>query len=207
MNGHMQPGQVVTVKAISAMVGSSVMPAREAMTQLIAEGALELRSNRSVIVPVITRAEFDEVTELRCHIEGLAAHHALAALDSVQLLRLEHHEAGMRSAAVSGDRDAYLNSNFEFHFGMYRAGASPFVLSIVEKLWMRVGPLIGQTFNEQGFSDSSDQHGRIVSAIKVGDARALRAAVQDDIEAAARMIRARNFEVDLPGVVTRAGAA
>jgi DNA-binding GntR family transcriptional regulator len=61
------------VKSISEMLGASVMPAREAMNRLIAEGALELRPNRSVIVPVLSRHEFDELTDLRCHIEGLAA--------------------------------------------------------------------------------------------------------------------------------------
>ena len=45
MNGNLQPGQAVTVKAFSGMLGASVMPAREAMTRLIAKGALKLRAN------------------------------------------------------------------------------------------------------------------------------------------------------------------
>lgn len=68
MNGNLQPGQAVTVKAISGMLGACVMPAREAMTRLIAEGALELRANRTVIVPQLSPQDFDELTDLRCHI-------------------------------------------------------------------------------------------------------------------------------------------
>ena len=53
MNGNFQPSQAVTVKAIATMLGASVMPARDAMN--IAEGALALRPNRTVIVPLLSR--------------------------------------------------------------------------------------------------------------------------------------------------------
>lgn len=190
MNGHFQPGQAVTVKSISQMLGASVMPAREAMNRLIAEGALELRPNRTVIVPVLSRHEFDELTDLRCHVEGLAAAQAIGHVEPAHLERLREIDRAMRAAGRRGDADAYLDCNFQFHFVMYRLGASAFMLSIIEKLWVRVGPLIRSCFNETGFSDSARHHAEIIESLSAGKSAQLRKAIVADIAIAAGTIRA-----------------
>ena len=190
MNGHFQPGQTVTVRAISSMFGASVMPAREAMNRLIAEGALELRTNRSVIVPVLSRHEFDELTDLRCHVEGLAAAQAVDRVAAANIERLKQIDAAMRVAARKGDADAYLDGNFQFHFMIYRLGASAFMLSIIERLWVRVGPLIRSCFTTTGFFDSSRLHAQIIEALEAGKAATLREAIVADIAVAAETIRA-----------------
>ena len=190
MNGHFQPGQAVTVKSISQMLGASVMLAREAMNRLIAEGALELRPNRTVIVPVLSRHEFDELTDLRCHVEGLAAAQAIDHVEPAHIERLRKIDRAMRDAGRRGDADAYLDGNFQFHFLMYRLGASPFMLSIIEKLWLRVGPLIRSCFNETGFSDSTRLHAEIIESLSAGKAAQLRKAIVADIAIAAQTIRA-----------------
>jgi DNA-binding GntR family transcriptional regulator len=190
MTGHFQPGQAVTVKSISQMLGASVMPAREAMNRLLAEGALELRANRTVIVPVLSRREFDELTDLRCHIEGLAAAQAVDHAQPAHIERLREIDRAMRAAGRRGDADAYLDCNFQFHFVMYRLGASAFMLSMIEMLWVRVGPLIRSCFNETGFSDSSRLHAQIVESLSARNAQTLRQAIVADIAIAAQTIRA-----------------
>jgi DNA-binding GntR family transcriptional regulator len=190
MNGHFQPGQAVTVKAISELLGASVMPAREAMNRLIAEGALELRPNRTVIVPVLTRHEFDELTALRCHVEGLTAAEAVKHVEPLHLQQLREIERSMRAAGRAGDADAYLDGNFQFHFLIYRLGASAFMLSIIEKLWVRVGPLIRSCVNEAGCADSSRHHAQIVDALAARKPGELRKAIVADIADAADTIRA-----------------
>lgn len=190
MNGHFQPGQAVTVKSISQMLGASVMPAREAMNRLIAEGALELRPNRTVIVPMLSRHEFDELTDLRCHVEGLAAAQAVDRAEPADIARLREIDRAMRAAGRRGDADAYLDGNFQFHFVIYRLGASAFMLSIIEKLWVRVGPLIRSCFNDTGFSDSTRLHAQIIGSLAAGKAGELRKAIVADIAVAAETIRA-----------------
>jgi DNA-binding GntR family transcriptional regulator len=189
MNGHLAPGQVVTVKSIATMVGASVMPAREAMHRLIAEGALELRPNRSVIVPVLTAREFDELTDLRCHIEGLAAAQAVDLVGPEQIRRLQELDAAMHDAVPAQDVERYLDANFGFHFLLYRLGASEFVLSIIEKLWVRVGPLIRFSLTDRGFADSGEMHARVIRSLQARDQALLREAIQADITTAAQVIR------------------
>lgn len=186
MNGNLKPGQAVTVKAISSMLGTSVMPAREAMTRLIAEGALELRANRTVIVPLLSRQDFEELTDLRCHIECLAAVQAVERIAPEHIAELKVIEAAMRSQT---DVDAYLNANFQFHFLIYQLGASSFVLSIIEKLWVRVGPLIRFGLGEIDFSDSRRMHARVIESLEKKDREGLRQAIHDDLSVAAQTIR------------------
>jgi DNA-binding GntR family transcriptional regulator len=190
MNGHFQPGQSVTVKAISEMLGAGVMPAREAMNRLTAEGALELRPNRTVIVPMLSRREFDELTDLRCHIEGLAAAQAVEHVAPEHIAQLKAFDLAMRAAARKGDADAYLDGNFQFHFVIYRLGASSFMLSIIEKLWIRVGPLIRSCFNDTGFADSGRLHAQVIEALEARKEAPLRKAIVTDISVAAETIRA-----------------
>ena len=188
MNGHFQPGQLVTVKSISTMTGASVMPAREAMHRLIAEGALEFRANRSVIVPAVSAREFDELTALRCHIEGQAAAQAAEVVGPEHIAQLRALDARMRQA-VPADIDGYLNANFEFHFLIYRLGASAFVLSIIEKLWVRVGPLIRFSLQGRGFTDSGDMHAQVIRSLENKDSIGLGQAIHADINGAAQVIR------------------
>jgi len=186
MNGHFQPGQAVTVKAISTMLGASVMPAREAMNRLIAEGALELRANRTVIVPRLSRQDFDELTELRCHVECLAAVQAVERILPVHIAELKTIESAMRSET---DANAYLNANFQFHFLIYQLGASSFVLSIIEKLWVRAGPLIRFGLGDMDFSDSRRLHALMIRSLEKKDKEGLRQAILLDISVAAQAIR------------------
>ena len=156
------------------------------MTRLIAEGALELRANRTVIVPQLSPQDFNELTDLRCHIECKAAVQALASIEPQHIAKLRDIAADMRSEQGT---DAYLNANFQFHFLIYRLGTSDFVLSIIEKMWVRVGPLIRFGLGGIDFSDSRQAHARIIDCLVLRDAEGLRQAIHDDLTTAALTIR------------------
>ena len=186
MNGNLHQGQAVTVKAFSGMLGASVMPALKSMTRLIAEGALELRANCTVIVPQLSPQDFDELTDLRCHIECQAAVQALARIGPHRIAELRAIASDMRRQRVP---NVYLNANFQFHFLIYRLGASSFVLGIIEKMWVRVGPLIRFGLGGIDFSDSRRAHARIIDGLVQRDAEGLRQAIHDDLTTAAYSIR------------------
>ena len=58
MAGMFKPGEAVTLRTLANRLGTSAMPVREAVSRLIAERALVLLPNRSVIVPRMSRARF-----------------------------------------------------------------------------------------------------------------------------------------------------
>ena len=189
MMGHFKPGQTITVKSLCAMLQSSVMPTREAVNRLIAEGALELRANRTVAVPAVSLHEFNELTQLRCLIEGLAGAQAVQQFSPAHGQALLALTRQMDAAIAGGDIGAYLDANARFHFSIYALGATGYTLSIIEKLWLRVGPLIRYCLTGSGLQDSSSMHQAMIDALASGDAQALRQAIESDILGAAQTIR------------------
>ena len=56
MNGQFNPAQSLTIAGLAETFGTSNMPVREALRRLAAENALEIASNGSARVPVVTAA-------------------------------------------------------------------------------------------------------------------------------------------------------
>src|SRR5882762_3745196 len=57
--GRFRPGEIVTVRSLSELLGTSAMPVREALLRLTSEGAFEDLPNRSVRVPRLTRVQVE----------------------------------------------------------------------------------------------------------------------------------------------------
>src|SRR5262245_12360833 len=73
MSGAIRPGATITIRAMAAALGTSPMPVREALRRLVAERALVVLPTRSVILPMMSHEQFDEVCRLRVALEGLVA--------------------------------------------------------------------------------------------------------------------------------------
>ena len=71
--GRLAPGDRLSLRQSAAVLGVSVMPVREAVSRLVAEGALEVSPNRAIRVPTMSQAEFRALAETRMAVEGIAA--------------------------------------------------------------------------------------------------------------------------------------
>jgi DNA-binding GntR family transcriptional regulator len=191
MNGRFIPGESVTIMQLAEMVGTSAMPVREALRQLVAEDALEMLPNRSVVVPRLSLEEFDDITSLRCHVEGLVGARAAERVEDKDIKILEDLNAQMADAYERRDVDAYLRCNWNFHFAIYRLGnnRNTFYLSLIERLWIRVGPLIRYCLNEAEFRSAGDLHELAILSLRRRDGAAVRLAIERDIAEAAVYIR------------------
>ena len=72
MNGQFNPAQSLTIAGLAETFGTSNMPVREALRRLAAENALEIASNGSARVPVVTAARLDDLCRARIAVEALA---------------------------------------------------------------------------------------------------------------------------------------
>jgi DNA-binding GntR family transcriptional regulator len=186
MAGRFAPGALISIRTIADRLGTSAMPAREALNRLIAEGALERRPNRTIAVPLITRGAYQEIRDIRVALEGLAAEQAAPHLTDPQLDRLEILSRNMRDAIQAADATHYLASNQTFHFTIYAAAGNVALLDMIEKLWLRVGPLVSFLFADHRVALRAVQpHNEIVNALRRRDGAAARAAIQFDITDAA----------------------
>ena len=77
LSGKLRPDDRLSMRDLAEQLGVSVMPVRDAVARLVAQQALIVLPNRAVTVPLLTRAEFRDLTEVRIHNETHAA--AMAA--------------------------------------------------------------------------------------------------------------------------------
>jgi DNA-binding GntR family transcriptional regulator len=189
MTGRIAPGSTMTIRSLAASFGVSLMPVREALRRLVAEHVLVLQPNRSVALPVITRERFREITRIRTSLEGLAAEEAATHLTRPEIDRLDALNQAIERPGASRSPE-YLINNREFHFTIYRNSGMPTLLSIIESLWVQIGPLL--TIQQRIYSKAPDQaqphHRRALRAFRRRDGAQARAAIVADIQDAADII-------------------
>jgi DNA-binding GntR family transcriptional regulator len=182
MTGVLKPEQKVTVRAIASALDISITPARDALTCLINEGALEAIGSKTVIVPPLTLPVLDEITALRTHLEGLAAERAAPHFSRADVDELEAVQNRLIGALDKQNFTEVLSHNEAFHFGVYRKSNMPRLLSIIESLWLRTGPslnLLYPTFAIERHGVSN--HKSVLKALRQKDGKAARAAFEKDI--------------------------
>ena len=125
MLGEFEPGHSFTITSLAEQVGTSVVPVREAMQRLSAEGAIELLPSRSARVPELSREAFDELTMVRLMLEGKAASLAASRMDATTLKEIKAHNTRINEAIAKGDAATMMAENKRFHFVIYRTANSP----------------------------------------------------------------------------------
>jgi DNA-binding GntR family transcriptional regulator len=209
IDGHFTVGQSFTIRTLAQVFGTSPMPVRDALKRLVAEHALDLLPNRSVIVPLMSRARFQEITQIRLSLEpmitGLAAPEVTP--QTIEAMATDHQQ--MCEAVDSGRASQYLASNRRFHFRLYEAAATTVMLPAIEGLWVQIGPYLNQVFRlrERGTTQvARHHHTDILKALRRRDGVAAAQAIWGDLSDAADSILAANWFSPSRGR-TRASAA
>ena len=85
----------------------------------------------------------------------------------------------------------HLNLNRRFHFAIYEACAMPLLVSMIETLWLQIGPLFRSLSIPLLGRDLPDYHRLAVKALGDRDAHAAAEAIRNDIASAAAVILAK----------------
>ncbi|WP_429499633.1 GntR family transcriptional regulator [Robbsia andropogonis] len=183
MTGHFRPGQALKIRDLAESFSTSMQPVREAIRQLVAERALEASPNASTRVPRLNHAQLEDLRSIRITVEGLAAERALARMKKADIDELER----ILSAEMAADDDQHIAAsvarNLEFHFRLYSHSGSDILPSIIEGLWLRLGPSIrdaAELFDARNGKGGA-HHRDMLKALRRADAVAIRTAVEQDI--------------------------
>lgn len=142
MAGDLKPGQPLVLRELAEQFGVSQTPVREALLQLVSEGALAMSPSRSIQVPEVSRERLHELRELRVMLECYAGRTAAALIqpDTVEVLR-DIHRRMWSAARERRTRDA-LVLNKQFHMMLYSQSDMPTTVAIIRQLWMRMAPYL-----------------------------------------------------------------
>jgi len=182
MGGMFTPGEAVSLRTLAARLGTSAMPVREAVSRLIAERALVMLPNRSVIIPRMTRERFLEITRIRQKLEGMLAEMACVRASRANIVALARINDELKRCLATDDLRGAMTGNMTFHFALYEFAGSEVTLPLVETLWLQAGPFVALSARLPDMRWTLRHHARLLAALRAGDARAARRAIKDDIE-------------------------
>lgn len=189
LSGAFRPGEVLTLRGLSQLLGCGETPVREAVKRLSSEGAFEVLPNRSARTPLLGRREIDQILDLRITLESQAA--GLAAqnitLHQIERLRALHLEMG--TAVEADDSRCYGELNMSFHFEIYRIADNKTLSTLIEALWLRMAPFVSRKRSlipsdpTQAWAVACGHHEALLTALLQRDADAARSAMREDLSA------------------------
>ena len=180
MAGSFKPGSELTLRSVADALGTSLMPVRDAMRRLVSERALEVLPSRKIALPVLTVDRFLELRRIRIMLEGEAT--AMAA-GKISPRQLSNCRVLLKKLDVLDQdrRGQFWALNQKLHFAIYEAAQSPLLLSIIESLWLQIGPLLTRIPVSRAVEDSADAHKLLVNALERHDPIAARRALERDL--------------------------
>lgn len=166
--GRYKPGERLVEEKLSAELGISRVPIREALRTLAAEGLVELRPNRGASVAPVSPQLAGDLVEVRATLEGLnarlaARHHEPAIVDELRAVL----EEGNKAARVRSVPEL-VRLNGEFHDKLAEAGGNAILWDIMRTLRERTGIVFARNTAARAVQDW-DEHSRILAAVIEGD--------------------------------------
>lgn len=193
VTGKIVPGTTLSTRGLAQQLGVSQTPVREALSRLAAEGAVQIRSKRKIVVPPMTADRFDDLLRCRELLEPEAALAALPMIDKARLRKLQAADDSIGRALRTGDVDAYMEGNFNFHFLIYSAQPRRTLLQLIETLWLQFGPFMRVVYGRFGTANLTDQHVLMLRALRARRAADLKRALLADIRDGMGLIGAGGF--------------
>jgi DNA-binding GntR family transcriptional regulator len=181
LTGQIPPETPVRQDALSAELGVSKIPLREALTRLEQDGLVSSLPNRGYVVRSMTPDEAEEVFALRLRLEpeatALGATRADVNQHRVATTAFDLLEA---ESQIAGSRVAVLNR--EFHLALIRPSGRVVTTQVMERLHLLAERYVRAHLEPQGRDRRARaEHAGLLKAWLAGDVAAVRRQVEAHI--------------------------
>jgi DNA-binding GntR family transcriptional regulator len=171
LDGQLPPGQALRPAHLAPRLGVSVMPVREALRILRAEGLVSITPRIGAHVAEINEEDVEELYLVRGALEGFAARLAVRNLKDSDLETLQEAFDEMAAARERNDPAAFSRWDREFHRRQFATSNRPGLVNRILERWdagRRVYSLLPRTSMEPTF----EAHRAILEAVRNRDERA-----------------------------------
>lgn len=135
LTGELSAGAPLRLGELASALGMSVMPVREALRRLAAIGLVEIVPHKGAWVRELTEEDAQDTLDTRIALETLAIQRAAANFTEqhaqTAAAELDRHV----TAARRGDNVAARLAHTQFHFTIYQASGSRWLLRALEPVW------------------------------------------------------------------------
>ncbi|TWG86026.1 DNA-binding GntR family transcriptional regulator [Cupriavidus gilardii J11] len=169
LNGQYAPGERLVENRLSAELGVSRIPVREALRALASEGLVLIEPRRGASVARLSPDIVREMVEVRATLEGLNAKLAAQRRDPELVAELQQVLREGMDAAAQGRADELLALNTRFHEVLGTIAANSVLQDMMRSLRERTAALFGPA-NAVRARQNWDEHAQILQAVIAGDA-------------------------------------
>lgn len=140
VNGELEPGFRLRVRDVAEMVGTSVMPVREAIRRLEESGLVLRHPYKGAVVRGLSVEELRQAYDVRILLEGHAARLGAQAADADAVRRMDEHWRSLEAAALAGQVTEALDHDEQLLVTLYAGGRNEVAVQIIRELWDRCRP-------------------------------------------------------------------
>ncbi|OON80720.1 GntR family transcriptional regulator [Streptomyces tsukubensis] len=185
--GELAPGEVYSAPALGDRFGVSATPVREAMQRLAAEGAVEVVPNRGFRVVARDPRELAELREIRALLELPTVLRLAATVPAERWAELTPLAEATVTAAASGDRARYAESDRAFHRALLGLSGNEQLVHLADDLHRRSQwPPVpgGAARHRAALMADAEQHAVLLEELRARDLTAVQALVWEHIAGA-----------------------
>lgn len=135
INGQLKGGQQLKQDEIAKSFNASMIPVREALRILEAQGLVKFYANKGAVVNKFSVEEIEEIFDIRIMLEKGALELSINQLTEEELNYAEHLLKKMDAL----DEEEYLSDlNLKFHNVLYGAGKKEMLLELIREMHTKV---------------------------------------------------------------------
>ena len=168
LGGRLKPGERLIEEGLSAELGVSRVPVREALLALSAQGLVRIEPRRGATVAEITPRIVAELVEVRALLEGLNARLAAQRHDPEIIAQLRDTLGRGNAAAKSGTREELARLNAEFHERLAEASRNSVLSEVMRGLRERTSLAFAINGRARAREDWQE-HAGVLAAVIAGD--------------------------------------
>ena len=171
--GQMKPGRLYSAPTLALQLGVSATPVREAMSELAAQGMVEVVRNRGFRVTELTDVELDEITKLRLLIEVPTMGEIAESCTARDVETVRPIAKLIEDAAEASDLIAYIEADRRFHLTLLAMSGNHQLVKTVDQLRARTRLYGIRELAERGqLIRSAREHSAILDRLIAHDAKA-----------------------------------
>ncbi|MUK02488.1 FCD domain-containing protein [Vibrio cholerae] len=192
IDGAYPPGHRLVLAKLAGDLGVSVVPVREAIRRLEAEGLVTFERNIGATVAGIDPTEYLYTMQTLSIVEGAATALSAPLIGPADLERARAVNDEMRACLAHFDPLRFTRLNQDFHTVLFEHCPNPHLLDLVHRGWNRLASLRSSTFRfvPGRARQSVEEHDALLALIESS-------ASADTIEAAARHHRSATLDAYL----------
>ena len=168
--GRYEPGERLVETALSADLGTSRGPVREALRQLENEGLVMSLPYRGAVVLGVSDDEVQGVLiPIRLTVERYSFERALDVMTEADFAEMAKQVWLMEQAAKSGDLEKAVEADLRFHDIVISTSGQTHTLQIWRSIWPRIRAYFYRYGRGRSLEVMADEHRQLLEAMQTRD--------------------------------------